>query len=379
MSLTLFEQHFGASPEGTASAPGRVNLIGEFTDYNDGWVLPCALQFRCHVAWRRREDNIITAVSREYPDEIDSFQACDKYQPSTRPWANYIRAIVAALRSEGYVTKGIDLALWSDVPQGRGLSSSAALEVALLGALNSAFDWNIDGAKIAKLGQLSENAYIGCQCGIMDQLISTKAQPGAALLLDCQSLEASSVTIPGQWSIVILDSNYPRKLVDSEYNARRADCEAACAAMAIPSLRAANTEQLAACRDKLTTQQYHRAAHVLGENQRVKTTAAALQQADLAAVAEQLAQGHNSLANRYEVTVPATDTLVAIAKAELGNRVAARQTGGGFGGAVVCLCHRDDVPQLLSAVERNYTQKTGLKATTFVCEAGAGLEVNNNG
>ena len=379
MSLTLFEQHFGASPEGTASAPGRVNLIGEFTDYNDGWVLPCALQFRCHVAWRRREDNTITAVSREYPDQIDNFQACDDYQPSTRPWANYIRAIVAALRSEGYLTKGIDLALWSDVPQGRGLSSSAALEIALLGALNSAFDWNIDGAKIAKLGQLSENAYIGCQCGIMDQLISTKAQPGAALLLDCQSLEASSVTIPGQWSIVILDSNYPRKLVDSEYNARRADCEAACAVMAIPSLRAANTEQLAACRDKLTTQQYHRAAHVLGENQRVKTTAAALQQADLAAVAEQLAQGHNSLANRYEVTVPATDTLVAIAKAELGNRVAARQTGGGFGGAVVCLCHRDDVPQLLSAVERNYTQKTGLKATTFVCEAGAGLEVNNNG
>ena len=290
MSVTLFEQHFGVSPQGTASAPGRVNLIGEFTDYNDGWVLPCALQFRCHVAWRRREDNIITAVSREYPDQIDNFQAYDDYQPSTRPWANYIRAIVAALKSEGYLTKGIDLALWSDVPQGRGLSSSAALEIALLGALNSAFDWNIDGAKIAKLGQLSENAYIGCQRGIMDQLISTKAQPGAALLLDCQSLEANSVTIPGQWSIVILDSNYPRKLVDSEYNARRADCEAACAAMAIPSLRAANTEQLAACRDKLTTQQYHRAAHVLGENQRVKTTAAALQQADLAAVAEQLAQ-----------------------------------------------------------------------------------------
>ena len=379
MSLTLFEQHFGASPEGTASAPGRVNLIGEFTDYNDGWVLPCALQFRCHVAWRRREDNIITAVSREYPDEIDSFQACDEYQPSTRPWANYIRAIVAALRSEGYVTKGIDLALWSDVPQGRGLSSSAALEVALLGALNSAFNWNIDGAEIAKLGQLSENAFIGCQCGIMDQLISTKAQPGAALLLDCQSLEAISVTIPKQWSIVILDSNYPRKLVDSEYNARRADCEAACAAMTISSLRAADTQRLAACRDTLTATQYRRAAHVLEENKRVKATAAALQQADLAAVAEQLANGHHSLANHYEVTVPATDALVAIAKAELGNRVAARQTGGGFGGAVVCLCHRDDVPQLLNAVERDYTQRTGLKATTFVCEAGTGLEVNNNG
>ena len=117
MSVTLFKQHFGVSPHGTASAPVRVNLIGEFTDYNDGWVLPCALQFRCHVAWRRREDNTITAVSREYPDQIDNFQACDDYQPSTLHWANYIRAIVAALRSEGYVTKGIDLALWSDVPQ----------------------------------------------------------------------------------------------------------------------------------------------------------------------------------------------------------------------------------------------------------------------
>ena len=377
MSKTLFEQHFGFSPQGLASAPGRVNLIGEFTDYNDGWVLPCALEFRCHVAWRRREDNTVTVVSREYPNEIDQFQTTDDYEPSSRPWANYVRAIVAALSAEGYASQGMDLALSSDVPQGRGLSSSAALEVALLGAFNRAFGWAIADTDIARLGQLSENVYIGCQCGIMDQLISTKAKPGAALLLDCQSLTSTPVTIPKQWSIVILDSNYPRKLVDSEYNARRADCEAACTAMAIPSLRAADSQQLAACRDTITAQQYQRAAHVVEENQRVITTATALQQADLIAVAELLAEGHRSLANRYEVTVPATNTLVAIAKAELGDRVAARQTGGGFGGAVVCLCHNDDVVQLLDAVERDYTQQTGLEATTFVSEAGKGLEVTN--
>ena len=377
MSKTLFEQHFGFSPQGLASAPGRVNLIGEFTDYNDGWVLPCALEFRCHVAWRRREDNTVTVVSREYPNEIDQFQTTDDYEPSSQPWANYVRAIVAALRAEGYASQGIDLALSSDVPQGRGLSSSAALEVALLGAFNRAFGWAIADTDIARLGQLSENVYIGCQCGIMDQLISTKAKPGAALLLDCQSLTSTPVTIPKQWSIVILDSNYPRKLVDSEYNARRADCEAACTAMAIPSLRAADSQQLAACRDTISAQQYQRAAHVVEENQRVTATATALRQADLTAVAELLAEGHRSLANRYEVTVPATNTLVAIAKAELGDRVAARQTGGGFGGAVVCLCHNDDVDQLLDAVERDYTQQTGLEATTFVSEAGRGLEVNS--
>lgn len=377
MSKTLFEQHFGVSPQGLVSAPGRVNLIGEFTDYNDGWVLPCALEFRCHVAWRRREDNTVTVVSREYPKEVDEFQITDEYQASSRPWANYVRAVVAALRAEGYAGQGMDLALSSDVPQGRGLSSSAALEVSLLGAFNEAFGWAIEDTEIARLGQLSENAYIGCQCGIMDQLISAKAEPGAALLLDCQSLASTPITIPKQWSIVILDSNYPRKLVDSEYNARRADCEAACTAMAIPSLRAADLPQLAACRDTITAQQYQRAAHVLTENQRVIATATALQQADLTAVAEQLAEGHRSLANRYEVTVGATNTLVAIAKAELGDKVAARQTGGGFGGAVVCLCHNDDVAQLLEAVERDYTQKTGLEATTFVSEAGRGLEVNS--
>lgn len=377
MSKTLFEQHFGVSPQGLVSAPGRVNLIGEFTDYNEGWVLPCALEFRCQVAWRRREDNTVTVVSREYPKDVDEFQTTDKYQPSSRPWANYVRAVVAALRAEGYVGQGMDLALSSDVPQGRGLSSSAALEVSLLGAFNEAFGWAIEDTEIARLGQLSENAYIGCQCGIMDQLISAKAEPGAALLLDCQSLASTPITIPKQWSIVILDSNYPRKLVDSEYNARRADCEAACTAMAIPSLRAADLQQLAACRDTITAQQYQRAAHVLTENQRVIATATALQQADLTAVAEQLAEGHRSLASRYEVTVGATNTLVAIAKAELGDKVAARQTGGGFGGAVVCLCHNDDVAQLLEAVERDYTQKTGLEATTFVSEAGRGLEVNS--
>ena len=375
MSATLFKQHFGDSPEGIASAPGRVNLIGEFTDYNDGWVLPCALEFRCHVAWRRREDSRITTISREYPDEIDEFLAGDEYRASPRPWANYVRAVVAALRKKGYECQGIDLALSSDVPQGRGLSSSAALEVSLLGALNCAFDWNLDGTEIAKLGQLSENAYIGCQCGIMDQLISAQAQPGAALLLDCQSLDSTSVPIPKQWSIVLLDSNFPRKLVDSEYNARRVDCEAACAAMAVPSLRAADKKLLAARKDAMSTQQYQRARHVLEENHRVAATALALQKQDLIAVAKCLDEGHRSLVDRYEVTVSATNTLVAIAKAALGDRVAARQTGGGFGGAVVCLCHQDDVPQLLDAVAHEYTNKTGLKAATFVCQAGRGLEV----
>ncbi len=377
MNTTLFNQQFGVSPEGVASAPGRVNLIGEFTDYNNGWVLPCALQFRCHVAWRRREDSEITVISREYAHDVDRFHSHDTYLPSTQPWANYVRAVVAILRAEGYTCQGLDLALWSDVPQGRGLSSSAALEVALLGALNAAFAWQLSATELARLGQLSENVFIGCQCGIMDQLVAVKAQRGTALLLDCQSLQTTSVSIPNDWSIVILDSNYPRQLVDSEYNARRTDCESACAAMAIPSLRDATMGLLHSARGAMTDQQYQRARHVIEENQRVNATVSALRAAHMPGVAHELAEGHRSLVNGFEVTVPATNALVAIAKEALGERVAARQTGGGFGGAVVCLCHHSDVHQLVTAVNRHYTARTGLEATTVVGEASAGLEVRS--
>ncbi len=375
MTVTGFEQHFGSPAQGESSAPGRVNLIGEFTDYNEGWVLPCALEFRCRAHWRRRPDNKIVVVSQEYPGERDEFDGNAPYQQGSLPWANYVRAVVAASQTTGYPMGGIDLLLHSNVPQGRGLSSSAALEVAVLGALASALDWPLETTEIARLGQLAENQFIGCQCGIMDQLVSAAAEPGSALLLDCQSLETTAIGIPEQWTLVVLDSNHPRQLVDSEYNDRRRDCELACRIIGVNSLRAATPAQLEAYRSEMTTSQFLRAKHVIEENQRVQASAEALANGRLTDLAQLLGEGHRSLADQFEVTVAATDALVAIAKAALGDRVAARQTGGGFGGAVICLCHHDDVETLVTAVHQEYGARTGLEATVFSSRAGAGLEL----
>ena len=374
MSSTAFQALFGAAPQGTASAPGRVNLIGEFTDYNGGWVLPLALPFRCRVDWQRRDDETVSVRSREYPESMDSFNSQDEYSPGEQGWANYVRAVVAALRESGRAPGGMNLLISSDVPQGRGLSSSAALEVALLGAFASAFNWPLDQAEIAALGQRAENRFIGCQCGIMDQLVSAAAQPGTALQIDCQSLATEDAGIPEHWAIVVLDSNHPRQLVDSEYNLRRQDCEAAADTMGLSSLREATPEELGAHRSEMTPGQFSRALHVVEENQRVLASAQALRTGQLTELAALLARGHQSLVELFEVTVPATDALVAIAKNALGNRVAARQTGGGFGGAVVCICEHDDVELLLAAVQQHYHQQTGLEATPFVCTPGRGLE-----
>lgn len=373
MTAQAFFEQYGHPPQGEASAPGRVNLIGEFTDYNEGWVLPCALPFRTHVWWRRRDDSQLRVASQNYPGDVDRFDTPAGYTTGGPDWARYVRAVVAALGDAGYSCQGLDLLIDSNVPQGRGLSSSAALEVALLGALSDAHDWELDYHRIARLGQQAENRYVGTQCGIMDQLVSASAEDGSALLLDCRSLATSQVALPEEWALVILDSNHPRQLVDSAYNERRNDCEAACEALGTPSLRDASLSQLAACRDTLTDSHYVRARHVIEENSRVQALVDALGKVDLASAAAIMAAGHKSLAECFEVTVPATDALVQIARQALGDRVAARQTGGGFGGAVVCLCEHGDVESLLATVAADYRHLTGLTATPFTCRPGEGL------
>jgi len=373
MTAQAFFEQYGHPPQGEASAPGRVNLIGEFTDYNEGWVLPCALPFRTHIWWRRRDDSQLRVASQNYPGDVDRFDTPAGYTTGGPDWARYVRAVVAALGDAGYSCQGLDLLIDSNVPQGRGLSSSAALEVALLGALSDAHDWQLDHHRIARLGQQAENRYVGTQCGIMDQLVSASAEDGSALLLDCRSLATSLVALPEEWALVILDSNHPRQLVDSAYNERRNDCEAASEAMGTPSLRDASLSQLAACRDTLTDSQYVRARHVIEENSRVQALVDALGKVDLDSAAAIMAAGHRSLAECFEVTVPATEALVQIARQALGDRVAARQTGGGFGGAVVCLCEHGDVESLLAAVAADYRHLTGLTATPFTCVPGDGL------
>lgn len=375
--IAQFEQAFQQKPQGHVSAPGRVNLIGEFTDYNQGFVLPCALEFATQVVFSKRDDNQVIVQSINYPGEQDSFNLTDSISQGDCQWGNYIRAVCFVLKREGLNIGGLNIVISSNVPQGAGLSSSAALEVSVIGAFNQAFELGLSTQKIALLGQAAENDFMHCACGIMDQLISAQGQQNHALLIDCQDLSTQAVSIPNDLKLVIVNSNYPRKLVESEYNQRRIDCEQAAKKMDVDSLRKASLALLQATRAELTSNEYKRAHHVITENQRVEQTVTALAQNNMAALTELLAGSHLSLKNDFEVTVPATDGLVDIISTALAGKGAVRMTGGGFGGAVICLCRESEVAVVKAAVEKEYQPKFNLNADIFVCQAGSGLSRNS--
>lgn len=381
MKLNEFQQQFlslyGAPAQGIAAAPGRVNLIGEFTDYNDGFVLPCSLEFRTQVMFKERDDNIITVHSLNYPGEKDSFSVDEEITEGQSQWGNYIRAVTYVLKRAGYTLRGADLLIGSNLPQGSGLSSSAALEVAVGGMFNHIAQLGLPPEQIALFGQEAENDFMHCQCGIMDQLISAKGENGHALLIDCENLATKSVKVPDDLNIVIVNSNYPRKLVDSEYNQRRIDCEQAAVKMGVETLRQATMAGLQAVKATLSENEYKRAHHVISENDRVIAATTALQNNDMDALRTLMAASHQSLKHDFEVTVPATDGLVEICKEAMGDRGAVRMTGGGFGGAIVCLCRDAEVPLIKAAVEKHYFERFSLNADIYVCSAGSGLQITS--
>ncbi|MBD0411152.1 galactokinase [Pseudoalteromonas distincta] len=381
MKLNEFQQQFlslyGAPAQGIAAAPGRVNLIGEFTDYNDGFVLPCSLEFRTQVMFKERDDNIITVHSLNYPGEKDSFSVDEEITEGQSQWGNYIRAVTYVLKRAGYTLRGADLLIDSNLPQGSGLSSSAALEVAVGGMFNHIAQLGLPPEQIALFGQEAENDFMHCQCGIMDQLISAKGENGHALLIDCENLATESVKVPDDLNIVIVNSNYPRKLVDSEYNQRRIDCEQAAVKMGVETLRQATMAGLQAVKATLSENEYKRAHHVISENDRVIAATTALQNNDMDALRTLMAASHQSLKHDFEVTVPATDGLVEICKEAMGVRGAVRMTGGGFGGAIVCLCRDAEVPLIKAAVEKHYFERFNLNADIYVCSAGSGLQITS--
>ncbi|MBB1378127.1 galactokinase [Pseudoalteromonas sp. SR43-2] len=381
MKLNEFQQQFlslyGAPAQGIAAAPGRVNLIGEFTDYNDGFVLPCSLEFRTQVMFKERDDNIITVHSLNYPGEKDSFSVDEEITEGQSQWGNYIRAVTYVLKRAGYTLRGADLLIDSNLPQGSGLSSSAALEVAVGGMFNHIAQLGLPPEQIALFGQEAENDFMHCQCGIMDQLISAKGENGHALLIDCENLATKSVKVPDDLNIVIVNSNYPRKLVDSEYNQRRIDCEQAAVKMGVETLRQATMAGLQAVKATLSENEYKRAHHVISENDRVIAATTALQNNDMDALRTLMAASHQSLKHDFEVTVPATDGLVEICKEAMGELGAVRMTGGGFGGAIVCLCRDAEVPLIKAAVEKHYFERFNLNADIYVCSAGSGLQITS--
>lgn len=371
----VFQSSFGCEPDFYVRAPGRVNLIGEHTDYNDGFVLPCAIDYETVVALQRRDDDKVVVVAADYANQKDEFSLSQPIEAhADQLWSNYIRGVVKYLLEKGFSLKGLNMVVSGNVPQGAGLSSSASLEVAIGQAFNDAYQLGLTPAAIALNGQEAENKFVGCNCGIMDQMISASGEKDHALLLDCRSLETRLVKMPEDLAILIVHSNVKRGLVDSEYNTRREQCETAARHFGVKALRDVTLEQLqeAAEQGKLEPVVYQRARHVITENERTLAAADALETGDLEKMGVLMAESHISMRDDFAITVPAIDTLVEILQQHIGNDGGARMTGGGFGGCVVALLRPAQVDAVIAAVEAEYPAKTGLKPTCYVCKASDG-------
>jgi len=375
-ALEIFEQTFGYPATIAVRAPGRVNLIGEHTDYNDGFVLPCAIDYDTVIVCAQRNDRNIRVIAADYDNQQDTF-ALDEAIVSdpAKPWANYVRGVVKHLLLRNGDFSGADLVISGNVPQGAGLSSSASLEVAVGKALTALYDLPLSGEQLALNGQEAENQFVGCNCGIMDQLISALGKQDHALLIDCRSLETKAVSLPKNAAVVIINSNVKRGLVDSEYNTRRKQCEEAARFFGVKALRDVSIDTFNARQPGLDAVVAQRARHIISENDRTLAAAQALAVGDLKTMGVLMADSHASMRDDFAITVPAVDTLVDIVKSVIGEQGGVRMTGGGFGGCIVALIPEELVDYVRHAVESEYFAQTGLKETFYVCQASLGASV----
>jgi galactokinase len=376
-ALDAFGRAFDGPPDHLVQAPGRVNLIGEHTDYNDGFVMPCAIDRGTVVAARSRGDMRVNVVAADLCDALDSFRIDQPVTPrADAGWANYVRGSVKHLLDHGAVLRGADLAIAGDVPQGAGLSSSASLEVAVLQAfktLNGLDD--LQPTTMARIAQAAENRFVGCACGIMDQLISACGVAGHALLLDCRSLHSQAVPLAPDLALMIIDSRVQRGLVGSAYNLRRQQCDAAARHYRVAALRDLDLAALDAGRRDLDPTVFRRARHIVTENRRTLDAAAALACGDMARVGTLMAQSHASMRDDFEITVPAVDRLVDTVQAVLGADGGCRMTGGGFGGCVIALLPAAQVETVGTHVMQAYRAPGGEPARIHLCRAAGGAGV----
>ncbi|WP_394151274.1 galactokinase [Vibrio maritimus] len=371
-----FEVVLGYKPSHIVQAPGRVNLIGEHTDYNDGFVLPCAIDYKTVAAATKRDDTIVRVVSTDYGNAVDEFDLNEEITfQQDQMWPNYIRGVVKCLLARGYKFGGADIAISGNVPQGAGLSSSAALEVVIGQTFKVLYNLEISQAEIALNGQQAENKFVGCNCGIMDQMISAEGRENHAMLLDCRTFETELVPMPEDMTVMIINSNKKRGLVDSEYNTRREQCEKAAHVFGVPALRDVSLEQFNEKCSLLDSIVARRARHVITENDRTLKAAQALRDHDIKGLGALMAESHASMRDDFEITVSEIDLLVDIVKGVVGEEGGVRMTGGGFGGCIVALVPPELVEQVTTAVQDNYQRETGLKESIYVCKAknGAGL------
>jgi len=360
-----FGEVYGAEPDGVWAAPGRVNLIGEHTDYNDGFVLPFALPQRTVVAASRVDGPEWTVWSAQ-PDERITFDLSEHVSG----WASYVAGVVWVLREAGYDVPGARMAITSDVPLGAGLSSSAALESSVLTALVDLGGLDLPVDERPALAQRAENDYAGMPCGIMDQSASIRCQAGHALFLDCRSLEVEHIPFDvaaAGLAVLVIDTKSPHRHVTGEYAARRATCEEAARALGLPALRDATLATLADLADPV---QQRRARHVVTEDQRVLDTVALLRDGRVPEIGPLMTASHASMRDDFEITVPEVDTAVEAALSA--GAYGARMTGGGFGGCVLALVDADATDKVAAAVASAFADRGYTPPEPFVAVPGPG-------
>ena len=367
-----FRRRFGGEPSFIARAPGRVNLIGDHTDYNDGFVLPMAIDRAVWLAIRARPDRRVVVHSLDF-DEDASF-ALDQGAARQGGWVEYLRGVAWALDEAGRPTSGWEGVVAGDVPLGAGLSSSAAIELATARGFAAITGVIWQPVAMARLAQRAENEWVGVNCGIMDQLISGMGVSHHALLIDCRTLETRAVPIPDQVAVVVLDTGTRRGLVDSAYNERRAQCEAAARVFGVAALRDVDVATFAARENELDATTRQRARHVVTENARTLQAAELLERGDVESVGALMDESHRSLRDDFEVSRPELDTMVALARRE-GSCLGARMTGAGFGGCAVALVRREDADAFARSVARAYADAVGIKPSVYLCAASEGASV----
>ncbi|WP_280154163.1 galactokinase [Piscinibacter sp. XHJ-5] len=373
-ALAAFQRRFGRAPARLVQAPGRVNLIGEHTDYNDGFVLPCAIDRGTVVAAAPRDDRVVRVVAADLGDGVDEFHLDRPIVPrADATWTHYVRGPVKHLLAHGHALAGADLAVSGDVPQGAGLSSSASLQLAVLQAFKGLGRLDtLAPSRMALLAQEAENRFAGCDCGIMDPLISALGVEGHALLIDCRTLDAQPVPLPAGAAVMIVHSRVRRGLVGSAYNLRRQQCETAARHFGVKALRDLSVPMFEARAIELDPVVRRRARHVLTENDRTVAAARALAAGDLREMGALMAASHDSMRVDFEITVPPVDELVRLLQQVIGDAGGARMTGGGFGGCVVALLPESLVPQARDEVARHYRSPSGEPADVHVCHASNG-------
>ncbi|HLH54637.1 MAG TPA: galactokinase [Verrucomicrobiae bacterium] len=373
----MFAKCFGHAPRWKVAAPGRVNLIGEHTDYNDGFVLPMAIDRYTFMAADRNTRREVTLHSVT-TGETASFSLRTRVQPGQPAWSNYVRGVVAGFQERGLKLAGFDGVIDSSVPFGGGVSSSAALEVAAATLIEAMSGQILDPIEKALLCQQAEHKFAGVPCGIMDQFTSVLAREDHALLLDCRSRTATPVRMNDPLvTVLVVNSNVRHKLVDGVYASRRKQCEAAARALNVPALRDATMKDLEAARSSLTEAVFKRARHVITENERTLQAAQAIQARDWPEVGQLMYKSHASLRDDYEVSCPELDAIVEIARAIplAAGMIGCRMTGAGFGGCAVCLVRTEHVKTIARKFEEGYEVRTGNVPAIFSSRPAGGARI----